>query len=339
MAEVEDEDIVRAAGLAYTTIESLVIVRRRCGRGFAFVDGDGAFVRDRELLARLRSIAIPPAYTDVRIAPHPNQHLQAVGRDEAGRLQYLYHPDWETVREARKGNRLDTLSRILPKLRRRLAYALRQKGTGRELTLAAAVTLIDRTHIRVGYEDYLHSGRSRGAATLLKSNVECDGDRVRLAFHGKRRKPVRCSIYAPALSRVLKRLMKLPGRRMFQYRDDTGRRRQVSAAEINRYLHDVSGIEITAKDFRSLAATAAAAERLAVVPPAGQARQRQRQVAEAMKEVAGMLGNTPAVVRRSYVHRRVVEAFEAGDLARLSRSVPRQRNISSGESLVRMLFV
>jgi len=332
-----DEEAL-AAGLRYGAVDDLTLTRRRCGRGFTYLDSSGKPVRDRKTLRRVRSLAIPPAYTEVRIAARADQHLQAVGRDEAGRLQYLYHPSWEEVREARKQDRLAALCAALPRLRRHLARALRKPGLGRRKALAAAVTLIDRTHIRVGSGDYVHSGRSRGAATLLKQNVRCDGDYVRLSFRGKRQQPVQCSIYAPALARALTELREIPGRRIFQYLDADGRRHRISAGDINAYLQEISGCDISAKDFRTLAATAAAGQRLCIADPAARARQRKRQVAEVMREVSELLGNTPTVARKSYVHRVLIEAFESGRLSVLGRAKRQCRNLSPGEALVAALF-
>lgn len=328
----------RAGGLRYANVDGLTVVRRRRGRGFTYLDAAGKRVRDSETIQRVLSLAIPPAYTDVRIAPRADQHIQAVGRDEAGRLQYVYHPSWEAVREARKQGRLAELCAVLPALRRRLARTLRKPGPGREKALAAAVMLIDRTYIRIGNSGYLQSGRSRGAATLLKSNVRCDGDEVHLSFHGKRRIRVECSIRAPALARALRELGAIPGRRLFQYRDEHGKTRRISAGDINAWLQDVTGAAVTAKDFRTLAATAAAGETLCATEPAPRARQRARQVADVMGGIAEALGNTPAVVRRSYVHRRLVDAFERGELTALSRSIERSRELSRGETLVAALL-
>lgn len=327
-----------APALRIVAVEDLRYTRRRCGRGFVYFDERGRRISDRGTLERVRRLAIPPAYAEVLIASRPNHHIQAVGRDEAGRLQYLYHPDWEAVREARKTTRLARLCAALPALRRRLARVLATPGPSREKTLAAVIALIDRTHIRIGCDDYVHSGRSRGASTLLKRNVRIEGDRVFLDFVGKRRTPIQCALRSPVLARALEELRALPGPRLFQYRNAEGALRPVSAAEVNAFLRELAEAEVTAKDFRTLAATAAAGERLCVVERGASVTARKRQVAEVIRAVAQLLANTPAIARKSYVHRELVDAFESGELARLAERVERPRSLSHGEALVASLF-
>lgn len=334
-----DDARLRDAGLRRVAVEGLVIQRRRCGKGFMYLDGRGRRIADARELARIRSLAIPPNYADVRIAADPRAHLQAVGQDDAGRIQYRYHPDWEIVRELEKVDRLATLSRSIGRIRRRVARDLASPGPSRTKALAAVVTVVDRTHIRIGCEDYVHSGRSRGAATLLKRNMRIDGDALAFAFRGKGGRPIECRVEdAPALVRAIEELRRLPGRRLFQYRDAGGTVRQVAAGDVNAYLREVSGAPVTTKDFRTLAATAEAGVRLAGTTPAGSATARRRQVAAVMRDVAELLGNTPAVARKSYVHRRMVEAFAEGRLGLLYAGARSRPHRSRGEALVASLF-
>lgn len=329
-----------AAQLRRTAPEALTIRRRRRGRGFEYLDARGERLTDAATLARIRSLAIPPAYREVRIARHPDAHLQAVGRDDAGRLQYRYHPDWEAVRERRKSAQLADFCRALPQIRRRVARDLRSRSLTRRRVLAAVVTLIDRTHIRIGCEDYVHSGRSRGAATLLKRNVSRQGDRVRLCFTGKGGREINCEITSPPLARAIAALQKLPGRRLFQYRNGNGSLQRVTAGEVNEYLQEIAGATVTAKNFRTLAASAAAAEILAGMEPAAARRARRKQIGRVVGEVAEMLGNTPAVARKSYVIPPVLEAFKSGRLNGLcdGRAVPGlKRGETSIARLVRAL--
>jgi DNA topoisomerase-1 len=323
-------------GLRQVDPSALTIRRRRCGRGFVYLRKNGKRLTNEAALTRIRSLAIPPAYRHVRIAAQPNAHLQAVGRDDAGRIQYRYHPQWETVREKQKVERLATLCGALPRIRRRIAYDLKSKGLARSRVLAGVVTLIDRTHIRIGCEDYVHSGRSRGAATLLKRNVCCEKESLHLTFNSKGGREIRCSIRSCAIVTLVKALARLPGRRLFQYRDEDGSVRRVTAADVNAYLQEISGASITAKDFRTLAATAAAAERLAAIEPADTASGRRKQISATVKEIAEMLGNTPAVARKSYVHHRVIEAF--GKRTLVAASPRRRTGLSRGESAVAILF-
>lgn len=319
-------------------VDALTVRRRRHGKGWVYLDGRGRPIRDQNTLARIRALGIPPAYQDVRIAPDERAHVQAVGRDAQGRLQYLYHPDWQRVRDHRKVEHLAALAAALPRLRRRVAADLRRPAADRRKALAAVVALIDRTHIRVGCEGYVHTGRSRGAATLLKRHVSIEGSRVTLNFPGKRRQPVACGITAPALASALGELARLPGSRLFQYRDGAGRVHRVTAGEVNAYLQDIVRAPVTAKDFRTLAATATAAQRLAAIEPAASESARNRQLAPVMREVAQLLANTPAVVRKSYVHSRLVSVFLDGDLAARWDGCAADRWRSRGEALVAALF-
>lgn len=303
-----------------------------------YIDAGGQRIADAATLRRIRGLAIPPAYTDVRIAADPRAHIQAIGRDDAGRIQYRYHPDWETVREARKLGRLARVCEVMPRLRRTVARDLNRPGLERRRIIAAVVTVIDRTHVRIGHDDYVHTGRSRGAATLLKRNATLDGDFVRLDFRGKGRRQVHVEVVSRPLARVLADLLCLRGSRLFRYRDEAGRLRNVTALDVNAYLNEIARAPVTAKDFRTLSATAAAAARLSQMEPEQSPTRRRRQLAGVMREVADMLGNTPAVVRRSYVHRRVVDAFEKGRLQRLARALGGERSPAIGQALVGELF-
>lgn len=300
--------------LRHVEADDLPLRRVPRGRGFSYHDSEGNRVADAATLERIRSLVIPPAYREVRIASSPRDHIQAVGRDDAGRLQYLYHPGWEAVRLAQKTDRLATLCAALPRLRRTVDETLRQEGLGRDKVMAAVVLLIDRTHIRIGSEAYVHAGRSCGATTLLKRHVRIVGGCARLTFHGKRRTPIACEIDAPPFMDVLRQLRRLPGRRLFQYRNG-GTIRRVRSTDVNDWIHEVAGTRVSAKDFRTLAASAMAVELFAAMVPAERQRKRKSQIAGVMKEISAMLANTPAVARASYVHPAVVEAFLAGDLS------------------------
>jgi DNA topoisomerase-1 len=329
---------LRALALTRGDSTELVVRRRRCGAGFIYLHEGGRRIRDSSTLERIRALAIPPNYRDVRIAADPRAHLQAIGCDDAGRTQYRYHPNWEAVRERQKIDRLSLISHAIGRVRRRLARDLRRPPGNKEKALAALVMLLDRSCIRIGGESYVQSGRSRGAATLLKRNVAIDKDEIRLRFFGKGGKEFDCSVRAPALAAAIQELMRLPGRRLFQYRDADGRMRAVTAADANAYLNDIAGAPVTAKDFRTLAANAAAATRLAALKPAPEPAARRRQLAGVIREVSELLGNTPAVARKSYVHRELVNAFEDRRLSGVhARATPRDGR-RRGEDLVAALF-
>jgi DNA topoisomerase-1 len=325
----------QAHGLRLITPEALTIARRRCGRGFAYYDADGVRLRDPAAVSRLARLAVPPAYVDVRYAEDASAHLQAIGQDAAGRLQYRYHPAWEKVRELRKARRLVRFAAVLPRIRRRVAQHLAEDSVAREAVLAAVIELVARSAIRPGGEDYARLNGTRGAATLLKSNVGIDGQTVTLTFRAKGGKVVRKEISAPLLVPMLERLRGLPGRRLFQYRDDAGDVRLVTARAVNAFLRDIAGgVMISLKDFRTLLASAAVLDALARQVPAESARQRRRQVLDAVRKAAANLANTPAICRRSYVHAAVVAAFEEGVLEGFAETLKRSRSAARREQLL-----
>ena len=298
---------------------------------------DGSAVRDRREIRRLASLAVPPAYHDVRYAQDPAAHLQAIGRDDAGRLEYRYHSAWEQVREAQKARRLARLVDVMPKLRRSIAWHLDTNEPSRELALAAVIELVACSGIRPGAESYARMRGTRGAATLLKSNVSVDGDAVTLSFRAKGGKVVRKQFEAARLVQVIAILGKLPGRRLFQYRNGEGVARPVRAREVNAFLREIAGVKISLKDFRTLLASTVALETLMRQIPAASARQRRRQVLEALRAVAEDLDNTPAVCRRSYVHDTVVTAFEDGVLANFADVLKKSRSALGRERLLARL--
>ena len=319
MARVIFDDAVQSpapARLKRSSAAALTIIRRKAGKGFSYVDGDGRRIADEETLARIRSLAIPPAYSDVRIAADPRFHLQAVGHDEAGRIQHRYHPDWEKVRERRKLGRLKRLIDALPKLRAAVAKDLKDRRLSRDKALACAAAIIDRCHIRVGNESYAKANGSHGASTLLKRHVTITGRRIELSFKGKSGKQIACADEDAALSRALTRIMTLKGRRLFQYRREDGIIAEVRASEINAYLKRVSGLPVSSKDLRMLAANAAAAELLLAGEIVATETGKKRQLADIMRAISERLVNTPAVVRKSYVHEIVLRSYATGRLKR-----------------------
>lgn len=312
MASGEGKDT--GGRLRRTRAEALTIRRQRRGSGFSYVDEAGRPVRDAGTLDRIRSLAIPPAYEDVRIAADPHAHLQALGRDDAGRLQHRYHPEWDKVRERRKLKRLQRLIEALPKLRAAVARDLSARDLCHDKALACAVAIIDRCHIRVGNDAYAQANGSYGASTLRKRHLTLSGKRVELSFRGKGGKEIACALDDASLARALGRLIALPGRRLLQYRDEDGAVSPVRAGEINAYLRRISGLPISSKDLRMLAANAAAAELLLASDVVATESGKKRQLADIMRAISERLVNTPAVVRKSYVHEIVVSAYASGRL-------------------------
>ena len=319
------EDIAADLGLSLGDQNQLTIRRIKRGKGYSFVRANGTPIRQAGTIRRLNRMAMPPAYREVRYSPDPNSHLQAVGVDAAGRLQYRYHADWEKVREQRKAHRLARLVAALPKIRRNVAKHLGGDEPTREFALSAAIELIARTAIRPGSESYARLNGTRGATTLLKSNVTLEDDCVVLTFKAKGGKAVRKECKAEKLVRAIRILQTVPGKRMFQYRDANGVVRGVSTTTVNGFLREIAGIKISLKDFRTLMASAVVVESLSRVTPATSQRGRRRQVLDAIRAAADKLSNTPAICRKSYVHDTIVTAFEDGILERFAATLKTQR--------------
>jgi DNA topoisomerase-1 len=314
--------------------DDLTWSRRRRGKIFGYLDDRGTLIRGDKARKRLASLAVPPAYEDVRYAADPQAHLQAVARDAAGRLQYRYHPAWEKVREQRKAQRLLRLTGALPALRKHLARHLAARKPTPELALAAVIELIAVTGLRPGGETYLRQHGTRGAVTLLKRNVKLDRDCLAIEFTGKGGKHITKRCKARALMRAVEILRALPGRRLFQYRDEAGQVCRVRDSQVNAFMREMAGCNISLKDLRTLRASSAVMEMLAAVEPARSASARRKQVLEAVRKAAEELGNTPAICRRSYVHQTVVNAFEAGKLKAYGASLKRARSPAKRESVL-----
>jgi len=318
--------LAQRLGLRYVTTDALSIRRRRSGRGWVYIGIDGQPIQDPRIVRRLARLAVPPAYQDVLYAADPAAHLQAVGRDAAGRLQYRYHSQWEHVRESRKARRLARLAHALPQVRRSLGQYLASDNQTREFACAAVIELVACSAIRPGGEDYRRLHGTRGAATLLKSNVSIYGEAITLKFRSKGGKIITKEFAAPRLARVIAMLRQLPGRRLFLYQAENGAVRGVTAREGNAFLREIAGTKISLKDFRTLLASASVLDALARIKPAASARQRRKQVLEAVSAAAEDLANTPTICRKSYVHERVVTAFEDGVLERFSDTLKNSRS-------------
>lgn len=325
--------LTRQFGLRVGQQHELTIRRLKRGDGYSFVS-NGRTIKDPATLSRLKSLAVPPAYRDVRYAQRHNAHLQAVGRDAAGRLQYRYHPDWEKVREIRKARRLTRLVAALPKIRRSVGQRLATDHPSREFALSAVIELVARTAIRPGNDCYAKLHGSRGATTLLKSHATIEGGSIMLSFRAKGGKVVQKECNGQNLVRAFELLYALPGRRLFQYRDETGEVHPVTSAQVNVFLREIAGVSISCKDFRTLMASAAVMESLARVTPAGSARARNKQILEAVRVSADDLANTPAICRKSYVHETIVTAFEDGVLERFASKLKGCRSQATREQVL-----
>jgi DNA topoisomerase-1 len=297
--------------------DDLTLRRVRHGRGFGLRDADGEKITDPEIYERVRALGIPPAWTDVRIAMAANAHIQAVGTDAAGRLQYIYHPDWEARRTRHKQAQLASLTEALPRIRRRVREDLLEPAGSKRLALALGVAMIDRTAMRVGRERYLDARGTRGAGTLFSRDVSVSGEVVTTRFPAKSGKQASYEVRDERLAEAVRKVKSIPGRRLLMYRDGAGTARPIRTDDINRYLREIGGAPVTAKDFRTLHASALAAESLAKLQPSESVSGRKRQMAQVTRQVAAFLQNTPAICRASYVAPCLYALFDSGRLGSL----------------------
>ena len=312
IALIESAGSAKSAGLRYVTDDSPGITRRISGKTFRYFSPDGALIRDESVLGRIRSLAIPPAWTDVWICPSANGHLQATGRDARGRKQHRYHPDWRAVRDQTKYERMIAFGRVLPAMRKKIARDLRRPGLGREKILAAVARLLEATLIRVGNEEYARQNGSFGLSTLRDRHVAVRGGTMHFEFKGKSGKKHAIDLHDPKLARIVRGAQELPGQTLFQYSDEEGNVQKISSEDVNAYLREIAGDEFSAKDFRTWAATVLAAEALREFERFDSKTQAKKNVLRAIERVAERLGNTPAICRKSYIHPVVLESYLDG---------------------------
>ncbi|MEP6572166.1 MAG: DNA topoisomerase IB [Gemmatimonadota bacterium] len=308
----EHVEAAAAAGLRYVSDTLPGIRRRRSGRGFTYLDPAGEVIRDPELLARIEGLVIPPAWREVWICPSPVGHIQVTARDDKGRKQYRYHPRYRAIRDETKFGRMADFSELLPKLRDRVERDLTRTELSREKVLATVVRLLEKTHIRVGNDEYARDNQSYGLTTLRRRHVAVTGDKVRFEFRGKSGVLHSISITDRRLARIVQHCQTLPGQELFQYLDADGRRQSVDAGDINAYLKEITGREITAKDFRTWAGTMLAAGALRELGPAKTVKETKANIIKAVDQVAARLGNTRAVCRKYYVHPALISAYMNG---------------------------
>lgn len=322
-------DVAKDAGLRYVHDSMPGIHRQRAGDGFRYVGVDGRPVEDERVLARINALVIPPAWTDVWIAPTSRGHIQATGRDEKGRKQYRYHPRWREVRDEAKYSRMIAFAEALPGLRAQVQEDLALPGLQRDKVLATVVRLLDETNIRIGNEEYARENKSFGLTTLRNKHVEVSGSTLRFAFRGKSGKQHVVEVQDRRVARIVKRCQELPGHELFQYLDDDGAQQTVESTDINAYLRRVTGQEFTAKDFRTWAGTVVTASTLRELGGYASETQAKRNVVEAVKAASDKLGNTPTICRKCYVHPAVIDTYMNGALltAALGRS---ERRLTDG---------
>ncbi len=302
----------RAAGLRYVTDTRPGLSRERAGDGFRYLDADGARVDDEATLARIKSLAIPPAWQDVWICAQASGHLQATGRDARGRKQYRYHPRWRSVRDEVKYERMIAFGRALPAIRKAVDAGLGLPGLPREKVLATIVYLLEATMMRIGNEEYAKENKSFGLTTLRNRHVRIDGKEVKFRFRGKSGVWHDVKVEDRRLARIIARSRELPGQELFQYVDDDGTTHAIDSADVNDYLRTITGEDYTAKDFRTWSGTVLAALALQEFEKFDSETQAKKNVVRAIESVAKKLGNTPSVCRKCYVHPAVLDAYMDG---------------------------
>ena len=313
------------AGLRYVTDGVRGIRRKRVGGGWAYYAPNGALIHDRSVRRRLNRLAIPPAWTEVWICPDPEGHIQATGADARGRKQYRYHPGYREARDRSKFRHMLEFSEVLPRLRERMERDLRSADLGRKQLLATVVQLLDRTLIRVGNDEYARDNRSYGLTTLRRRHLKIDGSMLRFSFRGKSGVEHTIAVADPRLARIIQRCRDLPGQELFQYLDASRRRHLVSSDDVNDYLREISGRDVSAKDFRTWGGTMLAAVELRRRGLAASRAETDRNINGAIDAVAERLGNTRAVCRKYYVHPALLEAYRMGETIPQPAAIARSR--------------
>ena len=311
---VDLREAAEEVGLSYVDDGRPGLTRKRSGSGFRYLDAKGAPLRDKATLARIKALAIPPAYTDVWICPRRNGHIQATGRDAKGRKQYRYHPDFRQAREANKFSRIMAFADALPGLRRRVDSDMKRPGLPREKVLATVVHLLEATLIRVGNDDYARTNKSYGLTTLRDPHVRIAGSELTFRFKGKSGKAWDVSLKDRRVAKIVKACQDLPGQELFQYIDGEGAQRDVTSSDVNAYLREIAGDDFTAKDFRTWAGTVLAALALREFEAFDSDAGAKRNVRAAIESVAGRLGNTPTICRKCYIHPQILDGYLEGEM-------------------------
>jgi len=304
----------KIAGLRYVSDCKSGIKRLKSGKGFKYVESNGQVVNDEATSDRIRSLVIPPAWTDVWICSSSNGHLQATGRDARGRKQYRYHPKWKEVRDENKFGKMIGFALVMPRIRDAVDKDLASTGFSRKKVLAAIVHLLELTLIRVGNEEYARSNQSYGLTTLRNSHVQVLGSKIRFNFRGKSGKQYSIGVRNKRLAKIVKRCQELPGQDLFAYLDENKQPVDISSTDVNEYLREITQDDFTAKDFRTWAGTVLAAMALQESGDCGSKTQAKRNIVAVVKKVAEHLGNTPAVCKKCYIHPGVIDGYLDGSI-------------------------
>lgn len=314
---------IEITGLRYVTDEQTGIRRRRQGRGFVYIDDDGRRVESPEALHRIKALAIPPAWESVWICADARGHIQATGRDAKGRKQYRYHPEWSTIRNQTKFDRLAEFGAMLPRIRRRVDKDMRRPGLPHDKVVALAVQLLESTLIRIGNDEYSRSNDSYGLTTLRNRHVRVNGTSIQFRFRAKSGKLRAVSERDARLARLVRRCQELPGQELFQYLDENGEPTRIDSRDVNSYLQEAAAAECSAKDFRTWAGTVRTLERLRSQAYPETQTERERVLQQTVREVAERLGNTVTVCKRYYIHPDVFESYRDGSFFERIRNAPK----------------
>ena len=310
----------RAAGLRYVSDQRPGIHRLKTGKGFRYTAPDGQPVRDKDTLARIKSLVIPPAWTNVWICTQANGHLQATGRDARGRKQSRYHPRWREVRDETKYERMALFATALPRIRERVEHDLERPGLPREKVLATIIRLMETTHIRVGNTEYAKENGSYGLTTMRNKHVEVHGSHIAFDFKGKSGVHHAINLNDRRLARIIRRCEEIPGYELFQFLDHEGNHHTIDSHDVNEYLREITGEHFTAKDFRTWAGSVLANDLLQQFEPFTTATQAKKNVVQAITAVAQQLGNTPSVCRKCYVHPAILASYLSGHMSPEARA-------------------
>jgi DNA topoisomerase-1 len=307
-------EVAEDAGLRYVSDDQPGYTRKPQGDDFEYFDTDGKPIRDETRLLRVRRLAIPPAYKDVWICPSPNGHIQATARDARGRKQYRYHERWREARDESKYDRMLVFGQALPKIRRQVNKDMGLRDLPRNKVLATVVHLLGRTFIRIGNEEYARENKSFGLTTMRNRHVDVKGAKLSFSFRGKSGVQHEIDVSDRRLANIIRKLQDLPGQDIFQYEDETGEVRNVTSQDVNAYLHEITAEEFTAKDFRTWAGTVLTAMALNAQGPVENEAQAKKNIKDAISAVAKILGNTPTICRKCYVHPVVLDSYLDGDM-------------------------
>jgi len=321
----------KSVGLRYTADSSPGYTRKKSGNGWSYYDAEGHLVKDKELLSRFNKLVIPPAYTNVWISPYENGHLQFTGTDDAGRKQYRYHADWNKIRNQSKYHRLQTFAAHLPAIRKQVDKDLSRPNLDHEKVVALVVRLMELTSIRVGNESYKKLYGSFGLTTLQDRHVKIEGSNLKFEFKGKKGVFHKISLQSKKLARLVKQCRDIPGKDLFQFYNEAGERCAIGSGDVNHYLHEITGEDFTAKDFRTWSGSVSALYAFKDAGDFDTITECKKKIVSVLDEVAVNLGNTRTVCKKYYVHPTVIKSYEDGTIFHYIKQLDEDKDVSSAE--------